>query len=68
MQPLTKYTLGTTCLFFQLNFDIITLMPELLTKANKKKHNKKHGFLVRSKTRSGKAVIKRRQLKGRKSV
>ncbi len=43
-------------------------MPELLTKANKKKANRKHGFMNRNKTRTGKAVIKRRQLKGRKNV
>jgi len=43
-------------------------MPELLTKANKKKAAKKHGFLNRNKTHSGKALIKRRQLKGRKNI
>ncbi len=43
-------------------------MTELLTKNNKKKGAKKHGFLGRLKTASGKKVIKRRVKKGRKSV
>lgn len=43
-------------------------MTELLTKNNKRKGNKKHGFLVRLKTHTGKLVIKRRRAKGRKSL
>lgn len=43
-------------------------MTELLTKNNKKKGRKKHGFLVRLKTLDGKKVIKRRRQKGRKKV
>ncbi len=60
--------LGRNYLCFNLNFDIITLMPELLTKANKKKAAKKHGFLSRNANHSGRKVIKRRQQKGRKSI
>lgn len=43
-------------------------MPEKLIKPNKRKHSKKHGFLGRNKTRTGKAVNKRRRLKGRKKI
>ncbi|HVZ67103.1 MAG TPA: 50S ribosomal protein L34 [Patescibacteria group bacterium] len=43
-------------------------MPELLKKSSKTKHRRKHGFLGRLKTRTGKQVIKRRRLKGRKRV
>lgn len=43
-------------------------MPEKLTKANKLKHARKHGFRGRNKTHSGKLVIKRRRLKGRKRI
>lgn len=35
-------------------------------KPKKRKRAKTHGFLVRQKTRTGKAVIKRRRQKGRK--
>lgn len=34
----------------------------------KRKRAKKHGFLVRQKTQSGKSVIKRRRSKGRKKL
>jgi len=43
-------------------------MPEILTKPNKRRAKKRHGFIKRNKTRSGKAVIKRRRLKGRKRI
>jgi large subunit ribosomal protein L34 len=43
-------------------------MPELLKKSSKKRHARKHGFLTRLKTRTGKAVIKRRRVKGRKKI
>ncbi|HVT00778.1 MAG TPA: 50S ribosomal protein L34 [Patescibacteria group bacterium] len=43
-------------------------MPELLPKRKKLKGKRKHGFLGRLKTRTGKQVIKRRRLKGRKRV
>jgi large subunit ribosomal protein L34 len=39
-----------------------------MTVNNKKKGNKKHGFLGRLKTLGGKKVIKRRRQKGRKSI
>lgn len=35
---------------------------------NRRKRAKTHGFLVRSKTTSGKAVTQRRRQKGRKNV
>ncbi len=34
----------------------------------KRKRSKTHGFLVRSKTKSGKNIIKSRRQKGRKSL
>lgn len=34
----------------------------------KAKRGKKHGFLVRMKSRDGRKVIKRRKLKGRKKL
>jgi len=43
-------------------------MPEKLTKPNKRRAKKKHGFINRNKTRSGRAVIKRRREKGRKKI
>lgn len=42
-------------------------MSEKQLKASKKKHARKHGFLARSKKRTGKLVLKRRRLKGRKT-
>lgn len=35
---------------------------------NKRKRAKTHGFLVRSSTKTGKAVLKRRMQKGRKKL
>lgn len=43
-------------------------MSERMTVNNKKKGNKKHGFLVRLKTLGGKNLIKRRRQKGRKTL
>lgn len=43
-------------------------MTELLTKNKKTKGARKHGFLGRVKTASGKKVIQRRRQKGRKSI
>lgn len=43
-------------------------MTELLTKNNKKKGSKKHGFLVRLKSLGGRKVIKSRRQKGRKTL
>ena len=43
-------------------------MSERMTVNNKKKGLKKHGFLVRLKTASGRNLIKRRRAKGRASL
>ncbi|OGH18384.1 MAG: 50S ribosomal protein L34 [Candidatus Levybacteria bacterium RIFCSPHIGHO2_01_FULL_40_15b] len=43
-------------------------MPEKLTKVKKLKHKRKHGFRHRIKSRTGKQVLKRRRLKGRKRI
>ena len=37
-------------------------------KPKKRKRAKTHGFLVRSKTSSGRRVLKRRRVKGRKKI
>ena len=41
---------------------------ERLTKSNKVKRKRKHGYLARKKTIGGKKVLKRRTLKGRKRI
>ncbi|HRN96650.1 MAG TPA: bL34 family ribosomal protein [Candidatus Levybacteria bacterium] len=43
-------------------------MSERMTKNNKKKGIKKHGFLKRSASASGRNVLKRQQSKGRHSA
>jgi ribosomal protein L34 len=43
-------------------------MSEKRMKHKKVKGIKKHGFMSRNKTHSGKAVLKRRRLKGRKKL
>ncbi|OIP57217.1 MAG: 50S ribosomal protein L34 [Candidatus Levybacteria bacterium CG_4_10_14_0_2_um_filter_36_16] len=43
-------------------------MPEILTKHKKLKGKRKHGFLGRNKTHSGRKVIARRRLKGRAKI
>jgi large subunit ribosomal protein L34 len=43
-------------------------MAEKLTKNNKKKHVRKHGFLSRLATSTGRKVVKARRVKGRKRI
>jgi len=43
-------------------------MPKRTYQPKKKKRAKKHGFLTRMKTPSGRNIIKRRRLKGRKKL
>lgn len=50
------------CILLYINFMSFTYKPK------KRKRAKTHGFLVRQKTRTGKAVIKRRRQKGRKQL
>lgn len=39
-----------------------------LYKAKKRKHKRKHGFLVRSRSKSGRTIVKKRRQKGRKNL
>ncbi len=43
-------------------------MSERITKNNKKKGNKKHGFIARTSSASGRKVIKNQRAKGRHSI
>lgn len=43
-------------------------MSERITKIKKLKHARKHGFLGRAATHTGKLVIKRRRFKGRARI
>jgi len=43
-------------------------MPEKIVKLKKRTVRRKLGFLARKRTRTGKAILKRRRLKGRKRI
>ncbi|MDP3998360.1 MAG: 50S ribosomal protein L34 [bacterium] len=43
-------------------------MPKRTYQPKKKRRVRKHGFLARTKTQKGRAVLKRRQKKGRKKL
>lgn len=43
-------------------------MPKRTYQPKKLKRLRKHGFLKRNRTKGGRAVIKRRRLKGRKKI
>ena len=43
-------------------------MPKRTWQPKKKKRQRKHGFLVRMATAAGRAILKRRRLKGRKKL
>jgi len=59
---------GQGVLVFSL-FNLYNLtMPKRTYQPKKLKRKRKHGYLALSKTRSGKNLIKRRRLKGRKRL
>ncbi|MCC6639307.1 50S ribosomal protein L34 [Candidatus Falkowbacteria bacterium] len=43
-------------------------MPKRTYQGNKRKLNRTHGFLVRSRTKAGSGILKRRRARGRKKL
>ena len=43
-------------------------MPKRTYQPNKKRAKKKHGYMIRMETKSGRNVIKKRRLKGREKL
>lgn len=59
----------STPIFKKINiFAILSVHMEKITKAKKIKRARKHGFLSKARTASGKKLLKRRRAQGRKKL
>jgi len=54
--------------FFQGIYAMIGQMPKRTYQPKKVKRQRKHGYMMRNANKHGRAVLKRRRLKGRKRI